>query len=109
MISRNVAGTTKKSVAVATNFIFWSAGNSIGPQVFLDTDKPRYAIAFSTHMGCYSLLVVVIVALRFYLVHQNKKRDKMAAEGVAEADPKNVVHGFEDLTDLQNRSFRYVY
>lgn len=30
MISRNVAGQTKKSVVVATNFIVWAAGNAIG-------------------------------------------------------------------------------
>ena len=30
MISRNIAGQTKKSVVVASNFIVWSAGNAIG-------------------------------------------------------------------------------
>lgn len=30
MISRNVAGQTKKTVAVALNFIIWAAGNAIG-------------------------------------------------------------------------------
>lgn len=30
MISRNVAGQTKKSVVVATNFILWATGNAIG-------------------------------------------------------------------------------
>ncbi|KAK0724402.1 major facilitator superfamily domain-containing protein [Lasiosphaeris hirsuta] len=109
MISRNIAGTTKKSVAVATNFIFWSAGNSIGPQVFLKWNGPGYFIVFATHLGCYCLLVIVIIGLRFHLTRQNNKRDRMAADGIAEADPKNVVHGFEDLTDLQNKSFRYVY
>ncbi|KAK3386189.1 major facilitator superfamily domain-containing protein [Podospora didyma] len=109
MISRNVAGTTKKSVAIATNFVFWSAGNSIGPQVFLSWDAPKYFIAFATHIGCYVLLVIVIIGLRFYLTHQNNKRDRMAAAGMVEADPKNLVHGFEDLTDKQNLSFRYVY
>lgn len=35
MISRNVAGQTKKSVVVATNFILWSAGNAIGKMAFV--------------------------------------------------------------------------
>ena len=35
-----------------------------GPQVFRNTDKPRYFIAFSTHMGCYVLLLLVIIFLR---------------------------------------------
>ncbi|KAL2143307.1 hypothetical protein VTI28DRAFT_10550 [Corynascus sepedonium] len=109
MLSRNVAGQTKKSVAVACNFIIWATGNAIGPQVFLDWDKPRYFIAFATHLGCYSLLVVVIIALRFYLKYQNKKRDALAAAGASEAKDENMTHAFEDLTDKENPNFRYVY
>ncbi|KAL2178349.1 general substrate transporter [Thermothelomyces heterothallicus CBS 202.75] len=109
MLSRNVAGQTKKSVAVALNFIIWSTGNAIGPQVFLDWDKPRYFIAFATHLGCYTLLVIVILGLRFYLKYQNKKRDELAASGAAEAKDENLVHAFEDLTDKENPNFRYVY
>lgn len=30
MISRNIAGQTKKSVAIAFNFIIWATGNAIG-------------------------------------------------------------------------------
>jgi len=41
MISRNVAGQTKKTVVVAANFCAWCAGNAAGPQVFLTYDAPR--------------------------------------------------------------------
>ncbi|ERT02742.1 uncharacterized protein SPSK_00512 [Sporothrix schenckii 1099-18] len=109
MISRNVAGQTKKSVAVAMNFIIWSAGNAIGPQVFLSWNGPRYFIAFATHLGCYSLLVIVIVGLRFYLVRQNKLRDALAAAGNLDAADNRYTHAFEDLTDKENPSFRYVF
>lgn len=109
MITRNVAGQTKKSAAIAINFIVWATGNAIGPQVFLDRDAPRYFIAFATHLGCYSLLVVDIVLLRWYLVAQNKKRDRLAAEGVQEAHDEAFVHAFEDITDKKNPNFRYVY
>jgi len=109
MISRNVAGQTKKSVVVAMHFIFWAAGNAIGPQLFLSWDAPRYFIAFSTHMGCYALLFVDLIILRWYLVRQNRQRDALAAAGVVEADPTNAVHGFEDLTDKANLRFRYMY
>jgi len=30
MISRNIAGQTKKSTIIATNFVAWAVGNSIG-------------------------------------------------------------------------------
>ncbi|KAK3939725.1 MFS general substrate transporter [Diplogelasinospora grovesii] len=109
MMSRNIAGQTKKAVVVATNFIIWSTGNAIGPQVFLTWDGPHYRIAWSTHLGCYSLLVIVVIGLRFYLTGQNKKRDALAAAGVQEAKDDKLVHAFEDLTDKENPNFRYVY
>ncbi|KAL7807417.1 major facilitator superfamily domain-containing protein [Trichoderma gracile] len=108
MLSRNVAGQTKKSAAVALNFISWATGNAIGPQVFLSWDAPRYFIAFATHLGCYSLLVIVLLALRLYLSRENKRRDNLAASGVREARDERLVHAWEDLTDKENPNFRYV-
>lgn len=35
MISRNIAGQTKKSTVVATNFVAWAAGNAIGEKLTL--------------------------------------------------------------------------
>ncbi|KAI1453940.1 MFS general substrate transporter [Annulohypoxylon moriforme] len=108
MMSRNVGGQTKKSVVVATNFVFWSAGNAIGPQVFLSREAPKYFTAFSTHLGCYALLVVILLFFRFYLTKQNNKRDQLAAAGVSEARDERLAHAFEDLTDRENPNFRYV-
>ncbi|KAM0470567.1 hypothetical protein ACHAPX_009830 [Trichoderma viride] len=109
LLSRNIAGQTKKSVAVALNFIFWATGNAIGPQVFLWWNAPRYFIAFATHLGCYTLLVIVIISLRFYLVWENKKRDNLAAAGVYQARDERMLHAWEDLTDKENVNFRYVF
>ncbi|KAK8061683.1 hypothetical protein PG994_008049 [Apiospora phragmitis] len=109
LMSRNVGGITKKTVVVAINFIFWSAGNAIGPQVFMARDKPRYFVAFATHLGCYSLLVVILLFFRWWLVRQNKKRDALAAAGVEEASDRRTTRAFEDLTDRENLSFRYVF
>lgn len=125
MLTRNVAGQTKRSVAVAMNFIAWAAGNaigkfhvaanvmaelivSVGPQVFLSWDAPRYFIAFSTHLGCYTLLVLVILLLRWHLRRQNKQRDRLAAEGVSEAKDENHTRAFEDLTDQRKSCVLFV-
>lgn len=109
MLSRNIGGATKKSVVVAANFAAWAAGNAIGPQVFLDRDAPRYFIAFATHMGCYALLIVVIVFLRWWLRRCNAKKDALAAAGVHDAQDESYTHAFDDLTDRENPNFRYVY
>lgn len=108
LLSRNVGGQTKKTVCVAANFIAWAAGNAAGPQVFLTRDAPRYFIAFSTHMGCYVLLVFVIAFLRWNLSTRNKAKERLA-EQVAEANDDALVHAFDDLTDRENPNFRYMY
>jgi hypothetical protein len=108
LLSRNVGGQTKKTVCVAANFIAWATGNAIGPQVFLTRDAPRYFIAFSTHLGCYVLLVIVIVFLRWELRRRNASKEALARE-VAEARDEGLVHAFDDLTDRENTSFRYIY
>ncbi|KAI5289409.1 hypothetical protein KEM54_003910 [Ascosphaera aggregata] len=109
MVSRNIAGQTKKSAVVAMTFVSWAVGNAIGPQVFLEKDAPRYLIAFSVHLACYAVLVVDIVLLRFYLTAQNKKKDGLlnAQRGGDEQEARK--HAFEDLTDKENPYFRYIY
>jgi hypothetical protein len=88
MLSRNLGEQTKKSIVVTCNFVSWCVGNAIGkllrassfpsadaavnvagcssagPQVFLDWDAPHHHIAFSVHIGCYTLLVLSMVFLR---------------------------------------------
>ena len=109
MISRNIAGQTKKTVVVAMNFVAWATGNAVGPQVFLSWNAPRYFIAFAVHMGCYVLLVLVIVFLRWELKRRNVKKDRLEEVGIREAKDEMLVHAFDDLTDVENPSFRYVY
>ncbi|KAJ5118239.1 hypothetical protein N7526_009876 [Penicillium atrosanguineum] len=103
MVSRNIAGQTKKATVVAATFISWAAGNAI------DWDAPRYHIAWSVHLACYACMTVAVIFLRFYLIRQNKKKDAMlAAAGISAADP-NLIHAFEDKTDQENLNFRYIY
>jgi len=108
LVSRNVAGQTKKTCVVAINFISWAVGNSIGPQVFLTWDAPRYLIAFATHLGCYVLLLLTLVFLRYWYKRENARKDALIARGEAKKD-EALAHSFEDLTDRENANFRYVY
>lgn len=108
LVTRNVAGQTKKSIVIASNFIFWAAGNAIGPQIFRDKDAPRYYLAFAIILGCFGLTLLVLVALRVWYKLQNQKRDRMIAPGEVVADV-NYSHAFEDVTDRMNPHFRYSY
>lgn len=42
-------------------------------------------------------------------MRENRKRDELAEAGVREADDRDMVHAFDDLTDRENPNFRYVY
>lgn len=108
LITRNVAGQTKKSVVITLNFVFWATGNAIGPQVFRAQDAPRYFLAIAIILGCFSLLAITLLAMRCYYVWQNGRRDGRIARGEALADAL-FAHAYEDLTDRENVNFRYVY
>jgi predicted MFS family arabinose efflux permease len=124
MISRNVAGQTKKSITVAANFVSWAIGNAIGnwpfnfspqkltlpgPQVFLAWNGPTYFIAFATHMGCYTLLIIVILSLRFHLKNENRLKDAFDISSDLSDGAQDMAHAFDDLTDRENPAFRYIY
>ena len=98
LVTRNVAGSTKKSIVISLTFISWAAGNAIGPQVFRARDAPRYFPAFAVILSCFAALVVVLILLRYYYIWQNSIKAGKIARGEVLADEEGV-HGFEDITD----------
>jgi hypothetical protein len=108
LVTRNVAGQTKRATVIASNFVCWAAGNAVGPQVFRQQDEPRYFLAFSVQLACYCLLFILLFVLRAYYMYQNKIRDRRMGEGEVVPDV-TLAHGFEDKTDKENLNFRYHY
>jgi hypothetical protein len=51
MVSRNIAGQTKKATVVAATFISWAAGNAIGKLLFLSKD-PYFGSLLSPIIFC---------------------------------------------------------
>ncbi|KAM0438676.1 hypothetical protein ACHAPT_001432 [Fusarium lateritium] len=98
LVSRNVAGQTKKSAVIASNFVFWAVGNAVGPQCFRDKDAPRYFLALSIILGCFVLLELVLISLRTYYIWVNKRQDAKVASGEV-VDDVNFAHAFEDIAD----------
>lgn len=117
LISRNIAGQTKKSTVLTLTFVFWAAGNMAAPQVFQSTDAPRYTNAFTAHFVIYLLFNLTLVAMRIILVRRNAAKRKAASitvggEGEGESskpgDEKiSHAYAFDDLTDKENPDFRY--
>ncbi|OCF62256.1 hypothetical protein L486_01924 [Kwoniella mangroviensis CBS 10435] len=111
IVTRNIAGQTKKACVSAMLFVAYGAGCIIGPQVFRAKDAPRYKFAFAVHIGLYAFFIVMTFILCIIFMRRNhiRRRDH---EGTEQPGAEHIDHdqAFADLTDLQNkRAFRYVY
>ncbi|KAG5790461.1 hypothetical protein H9Q69_010470 [Fusarium xylarioides] len=96
----NVAGHTKKAVYAASTFIGYCLGNIIGPLMFDAKFAPRYDESFTGIMICFTVCVFAALALRWLFDRENKHRDTTYGS-------PDLSHGLEDLTDRENKSFRY--
>lgn len=108
MPAANVAGYTKRVTSTAFVFLAYCVGNIIGPQAFLASEAPIYGTGCKVIMGCTAGQVVLAIAIRLLLIKRNKQRDAEAeASGQNAEDVSDEV--LMDLTDFENRKFRYSY
>ena len=106
--SANTSGYTKRTMRNALTLMAFCIGNLIGPQMFQASDAPNYNPAKIGLIVTMSAGVVLVLLLRWVMVQENKKRDKnVEASGEFYEEVSNVE--FADLTDIENRKFRYVY
>ncbi|TIA73177.1 putative MFS allantoate transporter [Aureobasidium pullulans] len=99
----NIKGNTKRSVANAVFFIGYCAGCIASPQLW--KHSPRYFSGVVTAIVTWFLLIITTGAWWALCRRENQKRD---AEGV-EPETTQMEDSFAglDLTDKQDRAFRY--
>ncbi|RSH95846.1 hypothetical protein EHS25_000939 [Saitozyma podzolica] len=109
LTSQNVAGGTKKAIAVACTWAGAMVGNMIGPQVFAMATPPRYIKGFAVSLGVYCAMSAILLYLYFSYRTINRSRDKARVDkrGSAEERPEDLDMAFDDLTDRENVNFRY--
>ncbi|WQF89234.1 Putative major facilitator superfamily, MFS transporter superfamily [Colletotrichum destructivum] len=106
MPASNVGGYTKRTTATAFVFLAYCIGNIIGPHGFLGSEAPIYQTGCKLIIGCIAAQVAIAIALRLLLIRRNKMRDVEQSGSPPEGNDAAVL---EDLTDFENRSFRYMY
>ncbi|OMP86146.1 putative transporter [Diplodia seriata] len=121
LTAANVGGFTKKNTVNAMLFVSYCVGNIIGPQLFFDREAPKYQSGFLAMLICFVLGIVFSIALRFYYIWENKRRDAKAAVGndglggnadIADAEVRQesaIMLNLLDRTDRDMVQFRYVY
>ncbi|PQE15637.1 MFS transporter protein [Rutstroemia sp. NJR-2017a BBW] len=111
MVSSNVAGYTKKQLTGAVLFTGYCVGNIIGPQTFIASEAPAYHSAYIAMLVGYSVKLASVVVLYIYMYMSNKRRDREQAErgdASEEEEREAVEKGMLDMTEIDNRGFRYI-
>lgn len=113
----NVAGPTKRAFAAAMISGAFSVGNILGPQTFRARDAPAYRPAKLAVMGTLAGCAATTATLFLYYFNANRLRCLNETKGDQHVR-QNEVLGEEaylepevwaDMTDKQNRRFRYTY
>lgn len=107
MVTSNTGGFTKKMTVNSMIFIAYCVGNIIGPQLFFARESPKYTSGFLAMLVCYAAGIALCFVLRFYLIWENRRRDKAAGERAQPLDTEAI--NLADLTDMEIAEFRYVY
>jgi hypothetical protein len=130
--AQNTAGDTKRKVTTGMLFIGQSAGNIVGPLLYRPSEKPRYDRGLRSNLALFiGLALMIIVGMILIRLLNRRQAARRRALGKSEhivdmsmmdnkqADAgENVLNqgqeligerAFEDVTDLKNEDFIYVY
>ncbi|KLU91081.1 hypothetical protein MAPG_09604 [Magnaporthiopsis poae ATCC 64411] len=113
LVGANTSGYTKKVTANALMQVGFGLANIIGPQTFRSDEAPGYISAKITILASDAAAVVAVVLLRLLYGRRNRRtRAAREAQLASVASGETAVASLiedEDLTDLKNPAFRYVY
>ncbi|KAF9520827.1 hypothetical protein BS47DRAFT_1370309 [Hydnum rufescens UP504] len=115
------AGHTKRVTTQAIMLSSYCVGNIVGPQMWQQQYVPRNRVPWGVILGCFTICPLLYSLLRWRLARENRRRDleEDSVETIQDtyiirekADGTKVEthidEAFLDLTDIENRKFRYV-
>jgi hypothetical protein len=79
-------------------------GNIVGPLTFTGASASGYVPAKVTIIVTCAAAICIVAVLQYYYVTENRKRERLAAEG---GNEHKDARGFADVTDRKNKNFRY--
>ncbi|KAK7467393.1 hypothetical protein VKT23_004449 [Stygiomarasmius scandens] len=118
-VSGIVSGHTKRITTNAIVLIFYSIGNFAGPFVWKKQYQPRNRVPWELLAASMGASAILLLILRSMLAAENKRREREQHDDTfddvyvthiedGKEVRKKVEKEFLDLTDLQNRDFRYI-
>jgi len=105
----NTGGATKRAFAAALVGGSFSIGNIIGPQTFQARDAPQYRPAKIAVLATQASCICTTILLVLYYTWQNRTRGRNHGAGEATEGEYLSKEAWLDMTDRENRRFKYVY
>ncbi|GAA5915708.1 uncharacterized protein JCM6883_000613 [Sporobolomyces salmoneus] len=120
LASQNVAGSTKKAISTGAIFVGYNVGNIAAPYTVFTEERPiKYQSTWVAIVVSMGVTMALSLVLRGILVKENKARDAEAERERVKKEKEVIEDGEstkesleatverEDLTDWENRKFRY--
>jgi len=108
LLNANVAGQSKKAIAVGIWFVLYATGNIIGANIFYSREAPKYTSGMIGLIASYSGMMALAIAYRLVVMRRNAIRNKECGGILTEEmEQQAIIDGFKDYTDSENRNFRY--
>jgi MFS family permease len=114
ILTTDVAGHTKRTIANGMWFTAYAAGQIGGAKIFFSREAPRYFSAITGLLICYSATIIIAGLLAASMWYDNRRRDRECErQGLVLAGNHDMVKaraiedGFRDLTDKESVYFRY--
>ena len=104
ILTTNVAGHTKRSVANGHWSTMYAAGNVAGANIFFEREAPRYYSALTGLLICYAGMIVLALTMYLAMRVDNRRRDRVSSSTDGE---QAILDGLKDMTDMESRHFRY--
>lgn len=114
LVTSNISGHTKKSVTNSMIFLGVCTGNIAGPFFYKSSQAPQYTLGIWSMVVANLIEIGLIILLAIGLAWENRIRDRQQHTSNGEdLDYTRQLEldrtAFSDLTDKENRNFRYVY
>ncbi|CDO95331.1 unnamed protein product [Kluyveromyces dobzhanskii CBS 2104] len=109
LINVTVAGSSKISTVRILWFLCYTGGNICGSKIMYANQAPRYDSGMKGLITCYSGMMALCIVYYFLMFQRNKKRNAKYGLPTEKSEKEGIINGIKDMTDFQNKSFRYVY
>lgn len=102
-VSANVVSDTARSSAIGLNVMLGNIGGLIATWSFLPPDGPNYPIGNGLNLATSSTILVLSIALLFWMTRDNKRRERRDVDAeLSEMDQRKI----QDL-DWKHPGFRW--